>query len=298
LEKRSVKIVSDFDGVITELDQEGARCGELFLEKLVELVGGRTDEVKELLARVDSIVAQDSTRYGWRKGGRLSAFGDEDLFIRNIAAADLLDQPPSELDSFQGFLADLREAIAHAGFEDFDSVAGWAYHTMVAETAASAHKPLEDEAVSVLRKLLERGDEVVVVSNSGTDRILEMFSSVNLESTAYPTREAGKICVRGGARKYDLGETEQPQLRVGERGIDTNRPSYREILLEEKPDVVVGDVFSLDLALPLHLATTGELKGLKALLRKRAYTPTWSEDFCRSNPSTAVIERYSAVLEQ
>ena len=33
--------------------------------------------------------------------------------------------------------------------------------------------------------------------------------------------------------------------------VDIARPDYERVLREERPDAVVGDVFSLDLALPL-----------------------------------------------
>jgi len=40
---------------------------------------------------------------------------------------------------------------------------------------------------------------------------------------------------------------------VGEGRVELRRPRYEAILREEAPDAVVGDVFSLDLALPLAL---------------------------------------------
>jgi hypothetical protein len=58
--------------------------------------------------------------------------------------------------------------------------------------------------------------------------------------------------------------------------VETSRPLYESILKEERPGAVVGDVFSLDLALPLHLSRSGELGPVQAFLRERHYTPEWS----------------------
>jgi hypothetical protein len=42
-------------------------------------------------------------------------------------------------------------------------------------------------------------------------------------------------------------------VTVGGLRVDVARPDYERVLREERPDAVIGDVFSLDLALPLAL---------------------------------------------
>jgi hypothetical protein len=43
------------------------------------------------------------------------------------------------------------------------------------------------------------------------------------------------------------------RIEVGGLSVDVARPHYEEVLRKERPDAIVGDVFSLDLALPLAL---------------------------------------------
>jgi hypothetical protein len=40
---------------------------------------------------------------------------------------------------------------------------------------------------------------------------------------------------------------------VGGLSVDVARPHYEAVLREERPDAIVGDVYSLDIALPLAL---------------------------------------------
>jgi hypothetical protein len=62
--------------------------------------------------------------------------------------------------------------------------------------------------------------------------------------------------------------------------VPLRRKHYHEVLIDEKPDYVLGDVFSLDVALPLYLRLndTG-FKNLKVIQKVQPHTPAWVKDF-------------------
>jgi hypothetical protein len=84
---------------------------------------------------------------------------------------------------------------------------------------------------------------------------------------------------------------------VGGYRVATDRPHYEQILVDERPDVIVGDVFSLDLALPLELVrrNPAAFGSPRIVLRVRPYTPAWSANYilqhARRDARCAVIDR-------
>jgi hypothetical protein len=81
--------------------------------------------------------------------------------------------------------------------------------------------------------------------------------------------------VRGSAAKWQLGHTDEV-LEIAGRPIFVDRPRYRDAIMAENPDVIIGDVFSLDLALPHVMRTSGHPTAPRRLvLRRHSHTPTW-----------------------
>ena len=101
--------------------------------------------------------------------------------------------------------------------------------------------------------MLARGVEIVLVSNSPPEKLDRWFAHAGLPHRAHPERAAGALRVRGNAGKHLLGPAGGDVLTLGGARIEVGRPHYEAILREEAPDAIVGDVFSLDLALPLAL---------------------------------------------
>jgi FMN phosphatase YigB (HAD superfamily) len=259
-----MKVVSDFDGVLTDLTEEASRVRELFDEAVARATGREPGESALWLGEAEREMAAAPFRHGWRVKGRITAFCNEDGFVHTNALAAHLDRVRAGRD---------------AGV-DFQELAQQAYLRMVEETAAGHRHPLDPRTAPVLSALIARGHEVVVVSNSGTERICRLLEGVGLSPVAHGTG-TGPLRVRGHAEKFRLGEGPRT-FPVGEYVVDTDRPAYRTILTEERPDLVIGDVFSLDLALPLQLAREGELRGIRLVLRHRPYTPNWSRDYFSS----------------
>lgn len=268
-----MKILSDFDGVLTDLNHEAARVAEIFRRDFAKLSGTATSDIESLMEEVEHEMVLNPHRHGWRVLNRITAFCNEDGFIRANGAAACLDE---WADGNRSEVRAIREKLRSQGQADFKALAQSAYMQMVAETAAGKQHPIDPSTRPVLQKLLDKGVEIVVVSNSGTERIVQLLSNAGLSPVAHDQGD-GTLRVRGNARKFILGESPR-SFSVGAYTVDTHRPDYEKILREEKPDVVIGDVFSLDLALPLSLAMAKEkgFENLQVVLRKREYSPDWS----------------------
>lgn len=263
---RPFKILSDFDGVWTNQGPEADVLLSWMLEKLVEFAGGEPAERK---AELDGLIAQmvaSPAEHGWAPDGRISAFIDEDPLVVSSSLCRHLnvDAGPTA--------ARFKAAVLEAGFE---SLSAFSEHAYVQATASyrDAHPPcLVDGALDKLTALHEAGADVVIISNSGADKISAWFQAAGVDAGPEPDR---LLRVRGSAAKWWLGEG-QETISVGHRSIYVDRPKYRTAIEAESPDLIIGDVFSLDLALPHVLRSQGNPAAPSRLaLRAHAHTPSW-----------------------
>ena len=284
-----MKILSDFDGVMTDQGEEAQYQRRLFCEQLARVSDRGDGAVTALIERAEAELLARPSAHGWWSGGRLAAYADEDLFIRLIGVASCLD---GWADQGDVEVASLRRRLADDGLATFQDLSNWSYARMVEHTRLGATAPLDPVVSDVLGRLMAAGHQVVVVSNSSTDRVIDILRTAALDPRGHDEDAGAPLRVRGGARKFELGEAPEP-FEVGGLRFDAARPRYREILEQEQPAAVIGDVFSLDLALPLHLAITapGRFGGLRLLLRTRSYTPAWSRGLFEAGHGAARLAR-------
>jgi FMN phosphatase YigB (HAD superfamily) len=295
-----MKLLTDFDGVITDLAEEARRVRELFEADLLAAAGpAGAGEAKAALVAAERACDAAPHAHGWMWEGRVTAFVNEDPFVRVNGIAARLD---ADADCGRRGPAGLRPALVAQGRRNFRDAAQAAYVAMTHETAAGRIRPLDPEARDVIAEFVARGVETVVVSNSGTERILALLRAAGLDAVAHGAG-AGPLRVRGDAKKYVLGADPAAfrSLAAGVYDVAVDRPHYEAILREEAPDFVMGDVFSLDLALPLSLRRAGDpaFRSVHALLRARPYTPQWPVDHLRGDASArwSRIDRLAQVLD-
>jgi hypothetical protein len=264
-----MRIVMDFDGVFTDPSDEGDACSKYFRDSILELGLkeldlGTANQVDSWLGECRARQASQPFHFGWRSEGRISAFTFEDPFIRNIGLADFLDSLVAQKD--QRATRVLKELEKTHKIKTFGELSERSFHQITLK------KRPDPSAKAWVMSAIEKGHELFIVSNSAGEKI-EAF----LNQNGYPEDKRPKVS--GGARKFGLGEKGNPLL-VADDGnvkvvIDTNRPLYENALMEIKPDLVIGDVFSLDLALPIRLKREGklELKG-GIFYKQRDYTPS------------------------
>ncbi len=277
-----MKVLSDFDGVMTNQVEEALYQRHVFREKIVSTCGVEAMVVEAWWADAMVALRGQPSRYGWWSEGRLAVYADEDLFMETIGLAGCLDE---WADGDHVELAGVRARLAdEEGIESFVGLGRWAMQELVRHTREGAIRPMDPVVGDTIRRLLDADVDVVVVSNSSTERVVELLCSVDLEAVVHEDDPSARLRVRGGARKFDLGETRE-EFELGGRVFDANRPRYRTIVDEERPHVVIGDVFSLDLAAPLYLSRTApEMHGgVTLLLREQPYTPQWARDIIRQD---------------
>lgn len=284
-----MKIVSDFDGVVTEQTEEAELTRALFIECLAGVYD--KPHTEQLVGRAESTLKQHPHQHGWRSQGRITAYANEDLFVRNQGLAACLDDWARQGDDECAALSKVLHDIKHV--EGFLGAAEWAYQEMCKRTAAGEQKPLDNEALHIVKTWSEQGHEVVVVSNSSTQRIIDLFKSIGLHAADHEVDPTAKLRVRGGAKKFELGH-QSKGVQLKDYWIDIDRPAYLKVLQEERPQMVIGDVFSLDLALPWQLAQDNQdFRPMALCLRKRHYTPVWAHQLFAHPPTQAGIRFFA-----
>lgn len=291
-----MKFLFDFDGVLTNQTEEALRVKAIFAETLSRITGLEEQAIRVLLAQGESAMDSSPDRHGWMSRGRVTAFANEDLFIRVNGLAACLDQWAYE---GQTGAREMLQAVRATGLESFFALAQLAYQQMVGETQSGKLKPIDPKTAPLMQKLLEAGHTAVVVSNSGTERILQLLQGAGIEAVAHTADPSARIRVRGDARKFELGEFSR-SFQAGCYRVEVARPVYEAILREERPGAVVGDVFTLDLALPLHLARTEPMSfgGMNLFLRTQHYTPSWSREFMASSKESSAKLRLLDDIQQ
>jgi hypothetical protein len=244
-----MRLLSDFDGVWTHPREESLAQGRILDRCLVDWLGeARADAARALLARVRGEVRAEPLRYGWAPGGtRISAFADEDPFAEHSAVLHWLHLHQGG----EPLARAMVEAVLAHGHADLGAFGGWTHKQGVVEVETARGPAILPAAAAAGRALIAAGHEIVLVSNSTTEKLERWFGHAAVPFTVHPERRSAAMRLRGDARKFVLDRDGAEVLPFGDLAIDVRRPFYDAILSEEAPDAVVGDVFSLDLALPL-----------------------------------------------
>ncbi len=274
-------LVLDFDGTMTDAEAEGRPFREGYLEDLCLLVG-RPPGDPEILAIAEDVEAEllrapASHPFLWM--GRPVAPATVDPYLRMVPVAHRI------LDRFG--------AIPSA--TDRGRLLGSVlYRYNYAKTLG--HPVFRAGAGEVLRRL--GGSPTWIVTNSDTHAVAGKVAALDRETpgVAWLTSR-----VRGYARKFDVddaweGAPDQLAVPGLERPVLLRRRAYHDILktvLEEAGKtwsdlVVVGDIFELDLAMPLAL---GARVGLVASQR----TPGYERAYVTVHPRARVIEDLSEI---
>lgn len=268
--RRAFKLLSDFDGVWTDQAFEAQNVKLYLIAEAARMAQFSADEARAHFEGFEATVKATPERYGWAPDGRITAYVDEDPFCEANAIAMLLDEQRD-----QPLARRYRDAILATGFETLTRFADHCFMTATAAFRIQHPPALVPGAKEMLEELLELGCEVVVVSNSSSDKIVGWFRQIGVDARVEP---GGQMRVRGAAQKMTLGPTDA-SIELRGRKIHVDRPLYRRVFEEEQPQCVIGDVFSLDLALPHVLRREGHAFAAQTLvLRRHPHTPQWVLD--------------------
>lgn len=276
---KKIKLISDFDGIWTNQNIEAEYVWDYILSSLSELTGFNKEKIHIILSKCKSEMDKETYNYGWFFDGKIAAYYQEDPFGDNNAIFDFINKT-------NGIDPDIKR-VKECILQKNDSLASFSQDCFMNST-----KKFKEEGklnpVSTMGNVVDAldnsGVEIIVVSNSKTEKIKYLFSKAEIDVTDETSAERGKVHARGDAKKFviDNDYTELPEyLDVTENyKVPLRRSSYHKILSEEKPDFVIGDVFSLDIALPLYLRMNDKSFGnLKVIQRVQPYTPDWVKNY-------------------
>ncbi|TKC92993.1 HAD family hydrolase [Polyangium fumosum] len=235
-------IILDFDGTFTDVEREAAPFVEVYRNAIFDLLGREDVAVWEERA---AEIARNPGRYGWIHDGRIVAPAGADPYIRSTSIAQLL---------FEKYGVLRGEATRTA-------VLTVLYH-LAYEQTLTAFRP---RAKEVLEALAASGLPTFVVTNARTEAALKKLRTLAPEGLS-------RIEVHGDARKYVVAEPEANDARFSrvpaeihlpglERPVYPRRGRYWERIAQilqttnvaPEEVLVCGDIYELDLALPLAL---------------------------------------------
>ncbi|MFN0207074.1 MAG: hypothetical protein ACKVS6_12295 [Planctomycetota bacterium] len=285
---RPFRILSDFDGVWTNQAFEASQVKLYLAAEASRIANVSADFGIQHFARFETIVKSRPHEFGWAPDGRITAYVDEDPFCESNAIAGYITKATGDAEAKL-----YRDAILGAGFSSIASFSDHCFLTATAHFRAEHPPALVANATETLRQLHQIGAEVIVVSNSSAEKILGWFGAVGVDISKALSNDAPHgvpFRVRGTAGKQFIGE-KNTNISVGGRSIFIDRPRYKTIIEEEKPDLIIGDVFSLDLALPSILRRERNPAAPKTLvLRKHPHTPRWIMDTKAEGAIDAVVD--------
>jgi len=272
-------VILDFDGTFTDAYAEATPFVEGFKRDLFDLLGRDATEEWE---RLEAEVTAHPDRYGWMNGSHIAAPAGADPYLTSSCIAqNMFDE--------LGMLR--REAWRN-------EILQLLYQTNYALTT-SMPRP---DAKAVLEDLLARDLKVAVVTNSRTDAVTAKIDQLGLDG-----REA--LDVYGDAKKYVIddaarGEPFDALEDLALPGLETRkvaikRGHYFDLLRKlwdqtgatPEETLVCGDIFELDLALPLAL-------GARVHLIYRDQTPGYEVAYLQDHDRATVSEELVGVLEQ
>jgi len=274
-------LVLDFDGTMTDAEAEGRPFRDGYLEDLSVLVGRYAGD-PEVLAIADEVEAElqrapASHPFLWM--GRAVAPATVDPYLRMVPIAHRI------LDKF---------SVMPSAIDRGRLLGSILYKYNYAKTLG--HPVFRTGAGDVLRAL--GGSDAWIVTNSDTHAVAGKVAALDRESSGIAWLTSR---VRGHARKFDVEDTwdgaaaelEVPGL---DRPVLLRRRAYHDILKEILDAagatfadlVVIGDIFELDLAMPLAL---GARVGLVATDR----TPPYERAFVEAHPRARIIEHLSEI---
>ena len=153
-----MKILLDFDGTLTNIEQEYEFECRYIMSELKREFGLDEETINALFDVAKAHVADNACEHGWCDNDRISAYCDEDLFMTVASTMTLLDKWLAAADE----RADVLRKHGVAGATPMMDLTQRAHAAINAEPLSAFNTP-EPVVVKAIHELLERDCEVVVV---------------------------------------------------------------------------------------------------------------------------------------
>ncbi len=241
-------VILDFDGTFTDADEEAKPFTVAYKKMLADLLG------RDLSADWDEqvrLILASPGQYGWEYDGKIVAPAVADPYLIANAVAQAMFTKAGILKE-PAHRAIFMQAMYQAAYTKTLSV-------------------FREEAKVVLETILKTGVRTFVVTNAGTDAVRTKLKGLAPEGL-------DNVSVMGAAQKYSISTAEKTSAEWDAlpesvnvegllRPILLRRGKYFDAITtvlqtaqcEAKDLLVIGDIFELDLALPLALGAHAHL---------------------------------------
>jgi phosphoglycolate phosphatase-like HAD superfamily hydrolase len=267
-------LVLDFDGTMTDAEAEGAPFTEGYLEDIALLTDRSLPEIKAMAAGFQAEVNANPEAHGWIFNGRLVAPASVDPYLRIMPVTKMIFEALGEFGS-EGDRTRLLEKILYK------------YNYAKTLNVPRPHA----------RELLEslRGTRSYIVSNSNGHHVQNKLRAIGRNADGTNSLEWLIDHVHGDAQKYFVDDAfdavpESFTIEGLGRPVLLRRRRYHERLSELlaregsswEELTVVGDIFELDLSLPLAM-------GARVGLAVNPFTPAYEQRFVENHPRGRLI---------
>ncbi len=300
----NVKLLTDFDGIWTNQESEAEYVWKYILNKLSGLTGLSENGISEFLSAVKQEMLIAPYQYGWMNDGSTACFFGEDPFGDNNAIFDFIGRKyaSDDKDDLTIRIRKIGKSILESGYDNFDKFANDCFFESTGKFREEGKLNPCPEAKEVLEKLFKMNVDVVVASNSKTQKIEHLFSKLGYKMTNEESHERGTLHARGNSMKFVIHNdyTDLDKfLNINEKyRVPLRRKSYHEVLKDEKPDYVIGDVFSLDIALPLYMRLKdSHFTKMKVIQKIQSHTPAWVKEFLSKKEFEGIAFMVGNILE-
>jgi len=272
-------LVLDFDGTLTDAEIEGKPFRLGYLDDLAALTGAPRAEIEQLAAGFEQTILESGGRYGWDFGGRIVAPASVDPYLRIMPVARMI------FDHYGAFPAT----------EDRSRLLDGILYKYNYPKSGVAFRPGAYELLSSLE-----GSASWIVTNSATLPVQAKVRTLAEQEGEPGTLDWLVDRVHGFGKKYVIDDAwevlpEAMQLPGLDRPVLLRRARYFDALDRLRAEAgaewsdltVVGDIFELDLALPLHL-------GARVGLVTSAFTPPWELDYLADHPRGELLPDLAA----
>jgi len=283
--KEQIKcVVVDFDGTLTDPARERGRFEDLYR---AELARATTPEyVQHHWAEAAQVVDRNPEEHGLEvMGGHVTAPGDADPYVRCFAVTQVLNRDCQLAPSSQSLYGVSAACYAVA----YNEMSG-------SDWSADMFRP---ELGDFLGALKEAGLPVWLVSNAGGEGIAQRLSCL-------PEVWRESLQMVSDAKKYWIAPPPQPdslfdslpseqvvpglsrriQLKRGPY-FDALKAVWRRAQVSHRETLVVGDVYDLDLALPLALGSHVHL--IENAEQRSRYHPALEEVGARASSGRTLM---------
>ena len=253
-------LIQDFDGTLTDAEAEGRPFRSGYLQDLATIVGAPAEEVGELFDRLTDEVMSDRDRHGWVFDGHLVAPASVDPYLRVMPVARMLLDHYGVLPN-ESTRSRLLDGILYK----------YNYPKSKICFRPGAYEFLSER----------RGSDTWIVTNSATDPVRNKVRDLAVQAGAQGSLDWLVERVHGFGKKYVIDPTftalpESTVLPGLDRPVLLRRRRYCELLETLRAEagcdwsdvVVVGDIYELDLCVPLHL-------GARVGLMVNEFTPPY-----------------------